>query len=162
MLKVCYDTLDRLMNQPVCNVKNTVGSVVHEDKCRAMLVGSFIPELVKLGLYPVKKTSADINLSVAGFQKKLQDIQVVTYDRVGCDLLAKTIEDNVRINTYDGRIQWSSQSGIQKLEEITTSQAHVSCGGIANMRQAIRELVTQMPSPTLDSHRRHMEEQAKK
>jgi hypothetical protein len=161
MLKVCYDTLDRLMNQPVCNVKNVVGSVVHEDKCRAMLVGSFIPELVKLGLYPVKKTSADINLSVAGFQKKLQDIKVVTYDRGNYGLIAKAIEKDSR-QAHWARMDWSSPSGIQKLEEITTSQAHVSCGGIANMRQAIQELVTQMPSPTLDSHRRHMEEQAKK
>jgi hypothetical protein len=161
MLKVCYDTLDRLMNQPVCNVKNVVGSVVYEDKCRAMLVGSFIPELVKLGLYPVKKTSADINLSVADFHKKLQDIKFVTYDRGNYGLLAKAIEEDSR-QAHWARMDWSSQSGIQKLEEITTSHAHVLCGGIANMRLAIQELVTQMPSPTLDSHRRHMEEQAKK
>jgi hypothetical protein len=162
MLKVCYDTLDRLMNQPVCNVKNEVGSAAHEDECRAILVGSFIPELVKLGLYPVKRSSAGIALSVSSFQRKLQAIEVVTYHSADCKLLAMGIEEIASKLSYGQMVQWNSQWGIKTLEALSTSRAHVSCGGIANMRQAIQELVTQMPSPTLDSHRRHMEEQAKK
>lgn len=97
------------------------------------------------------KSGADMQLSVNNFKNKLLQFQVLTYDSLNYQ----------KITQMDKRKHPVFESRVERVKkEVVIS--HANCGQVVNLKTAIDEVVSQMHSPVLESHLRHMEEQAKK
>ncbi|EFQ88387.1 hypothetical protein PTT_15759 [Pyrenophora teres f. teres 0-1] len=59
VLDIIYETLDRIMKGPVCEVTES-----RETKCGAMVLGSYISFLLAKDLYSVRRAATETSLSI--------------------------------------------------------------------------------------------------
>lgn len=157
MLQGCYACVDKVLQGGVCKVKEMKGHDLvapSEFQCSSMILGSFLSQLITMGLYPTRKTGAEISSSVNSIQISLRDTKILTIDSHN---YAQIVNHGQGLSRSYG-----NREGIREeyLKHGITS--HSTCGEIIDIAAMVHQVVSQMPSPTLESHRRHMEEQAKK
>jgi hypothetical protein len=92
-------------------------------------------------------------MSVASLQQLLQGITISTIDS----------HDYEALTNYMRRDNWYSEKSKTREKLLDHGlMSHSKCGEIVDLAGCANRAVAAMKSPTLDSHRRHMEEQAKK
>jgi hypothetical protein len=121
-----------------------------------MLLGSVVSELIRMDLYPVRRTGAEITISVDQLKEQLLGLRFTTHESTEWD----NIRSNIRLMSTDVAY-WSSSDSLAALKKIT-QKSHAKCARVIDLSKRIELVISNMPSPVLDSHRRHMEEQAKK
>jgi hypothetical protein len=149
MLANCYAIIDKAVQveNTICQVKDKTGKCTTDSECRSMILGSLLIKLIALKLYPERKTGKTIVHSVQGLRNIFQEIKIQTID--SHDLTQ--IRDSSRYTVCTR--QFLLGKGIT---------SHEICGRFVNLAEMCTQVIGQMPSPTLDSHRTHMDKQARK
>ena len=150
-----------------------------------MILGSFISELTALGLYPQQETGTTLQMSVATLRARLKKFQISTYDTHDYAEMAKydgkeDHDENPVLGDTRGSLSKMNRkkNGLSfnhTLPVFGTSDprdrnyylghgivSHAQCAESLNLSGLPAKIVSEMPSPVLESHRRHMELQAKK
>jgi hypothetical protein len=177
MLADCYSMLDTVIKGGFCQrksffarttqsqslyayqVKDEMVNLYDEPECEAMILGSLVSQLIKADLYPVRKTEADVTMSVCELQKVFGSFYVRTFDSHHYPSLLR----------YGGTVGRSYGGyGPDPLEKDPVELwnhgviSHINCKKVVDMDQCASRAVSAMWSPVLTSHMRHMQEQAKK
>jgi hypothetical protein len=148
MLENCYAIIDKAVQAEniICQFKDQTGKCTTDSECRSMILGSLLIKLIALNLYPERKTGKNIVLSVQGLQKILGEIKIQTIDS----------HDLGQIRKAGGYISYTRKDWLGR--GITS---HEICGRFVDLSEMSTQVIGQMPSPTLDSHRMHMRLQAR-
>ncbi len=149
MLQGCYSKLDTIIEKHVCLEKKANDEAAN---CRSMILGSLLSQLMAHRLYPNRLSGSDINLSVRGLQGILESIKLKTIDSVDYTLITKHVKEPY-FGNYPTKREDFIAHGVN---------SHAKCGNVVNNTLHIVLTVGQMASPTLISHKRHMEMQASK
>jgi len=167
MVEPYYAILEKILLKSPCQVKDSQGKISDAYACRLMVLGSFISELTDLGLYPQQKTGTTLEMSVATLQAHLETFQISTYDTHNYAEMAKYdehVEHTKKPNPFDYTLSVSSTSNPRDRKYYLGHGivSHARCAETLNLSGLPAKVVSKMPSPVLESHRRHMELQAKK
>ncbi|KAF2639205.1 hypothetical protein P280DRAFT_519400 [Massarina eburnea CBS 473.64] len=145
-LKECYAILDKAIARTECVARTYSGKPKDAPECHSMIIGTLLSQMIFTELYPSRVQAQNTDWSVQYLQETIGAIKPTTYE------------------SYDfAKLHDTSRHG-KNPEEFRKCGliSHALCGTLIDFAAAMRQVVSQMPSPMLDSHKRHMEEQAKK
>ncbi|KAH7359945.1 hypothetical protein BKA66DRAFT_223145 [Pyrenochaeta sp. MPI-SDFR-AT-0127] len=147
MLQIIYETLDKVLEGPTCHYPTSA------EACRFMILGSYVSFLIENDLYPVRRSAADISLSIRSLKYLVNSVKIRTYDEHDYKLLASTVRS--RHNFSPSHPDFSNFLG----KGVTS---HAICAAELNLVSRINAEYQNIPSCVLTSHDAHLVEQAKK
>jgi hypothetical protein len=151
MLETCYGCIDFIMKSDICQVKDSTGNFVDEPKCRAMILGSYIEFLVSINMYPNMWAATNVEMSVEEMQACLGKVVIQTYTSHDYSAIYRTSQQLIPMTP--NLDQFFQGRGLNH---------HTKCGEAVDLVDRIRRMIPEMPSPILESHLVHMDEQARK
>jgi hypothetical protein len=154
MLETCYGYIDIIMKSDICQVKDLAGNSVDVPKCRNMILGSYIEFLMSMNMYPKMWAATDVEMSVEEMQTCLGKVVIRTYTSHDYSTIFRSSKMLISIAPNHHELYFQGEGrGVKQ---------HTKCGEAVNLVDGIRRMISEMPSPILESHLVHMDEQAKK
>ncbi|KAF2495659.1 hypothetical protein BU16DRAFT_527437 [Lophium mytilinum] len=142
ILKVREDTISTLLNTCYKKFDATLATPhvctvnqKHVEACHASIVGSLVRGFHQLGLFPDRPAASEISLNISELSASLINLPIYS----------------CKTNT-----------GSSYNYDYNTIRDHTACTKAAQLSDPIQDILKNIPSAALDSHKTHMDEQAKK
>jgi len=152
IVESCHNFVNEIIRAHTCQIKDITGTNLNPKECRTMILGSCMEWMLSRNMYPKDGPAGDnIKVSVEELVTDLNSMAIATYTSHHYGAVAKYCNEN---RSWKGMSPYDLHS--------KGARSHVSCHKKHELEAEVAKIVAEMPSPTLESHRRHMEEQAKK
>ncbi|KAF2629829.1 hypothetical protein BU25DRAFT_275044 [Macroventuria anomochaeta] len=140
-----YKALNRLL-------KSTCTRSRSNDQCHAMILGSYTSFLFKHKYLPRREGVKHAAYSLRHLALILSSVKIRALDEDNYMDMA-----NYVLHVGDAHYSWERSDFFGN-----GLHSHSKCANVFDLPQQVEKIMSSIPSPTLDSHRLHMEEQAKK
>ncbi|KAF2807759.1 uncharacterized protein BDZ99DRAFT_464671 [Mytilinidion resinicola] len=133
LLDTCYKKFDAVLAAThACVVSQPSDNRQSVEACHASVVGSLVRGFHQLGLFPKRPTASEVPRNINELSKSLMDLTIYFHKSCEGSRYNHTIED------------------------------HTECTKAAQLSDSIQDILKKIPSAVLDSHKKHMDDQAKK
>jgi hypothetical protein len=152
IVNACHDFINKIIQCHTCQIKDITGTNLNPKECRTMILGSCMEWMLSRNMYPKDGPAGDnIKVSVEALVTDLNSMAIGTYTSHNYGAVAKYCNEN---RSWKGMSPYDLHG--------KGARSHIICHKKHELEAEVQRIVAEMPSPTLESHRRHMEEQAKK
>ncbi|ORY13577.1 hypothetical protein BCR34DRAFT_561762 [Clohesyomyces aquaticus] len=138
----------------------------NKPECRAMILGSVMNILKTVGYVVVPDTEPTLALqSLKNIRLKLQVFKIYTFEELNWTLMLELYKREMAArNTGFGQFSYKKETPDEQESRIKSQcrTSHEACGKQVDIAEKLANIIRSIPSPVLDSHKRHIEIQAAK